>query len=129
MNIRTILLAGFAASLIAAPAVAHHSFAMFDASKVVTLNGTVKSFEWTNPHMWLTVTVPQATGQPIEYPLEMQGIAGAVKLGWKRDTARPGDKISVNIHPLRDGTHGGQLLSVVLGSGQKLGVMGQAPTQ
>jgi hypothetical protein len=129
MNIRTILVAGCAACLIAAPAVAHHSFAMFDASKVVTLNGTVKSFEWTNPHMWLTVTVPQATGQPIEYPLEMQGIAGAVKLGWKRDTARPGDKISVNIHPLRDGTHGGQLLSVVLASGQKLGVMGQAPTQ
>ena len=129
MNIRTILVAGFAACLIAAPAVAHHSFAMFDASKVVTLNGTVKSFEWTNPHMWLTLTVLQASGQPIEYPLEMQGIAGAVKLGWKRDTARPGDRISVNIHPLRDGTHGGQLLSVVLGSGQKLGVMGQAPTQ
>jgi Family of unknown function (DUF6152) len=129
MNIRTILLAGLAASLIAAPTVAHHSFAMFDATKVVTLDGTVKSFEWTNPHMWLTVTVPQANGQAIEYPLEMQGIAGAVKLGWKRDTARPGDKISVNIHPLRDGTHGGQLLSVVLASGAKLGVMGQAPAQ
>ena len=74
---RTILFAGIAASLIAAPAFAHHSFAMFDASKTITLNGTVKSFEWTNPHMWLTVTVPQASGQPIEYPLEMQGIAGA----------------------------------------------------
>ena len=121
---RRILFAGIAMSLVAVPAFAHHSFAMFDATKTVTLNGTVKSFEWTNPHMWLTVTVPQASGQPIEYPLEMQGIAGAVKLGWKRDTARPGDKISVNIHPLRDGTHGGQLLSVVLANGEKLGVMG-----
>lgn len=124
---RTIIFGGIAASLIAAPALAHHSFAMFDASKTVTLSGTVKSFEWTNPHMWLTVSVPQASGQPIEYPLEMQGIAGAVKLGWKRDTAKPGDKISVNIHPLKDGSHGGQLLSVVLADGEKIGVMGGPP--
>jgi hypothetical protein len=127
MNLRTILSAGLAASLLVAPAFAHHSFAMFDATKTVTLKGTVKTFEWTNPHMWLTVMVPQASGQPIEYPLEMQGIAGAVKLGWKRDTARPGGPITVNIHPLRDGTHGGQLLNVVLGNGQKIGVMGGPP--
>jgi hypothetical protein len=127
MNMRTILVAGIAAVLIAVPAFAHHSFAMFDATKTVTLNGTVKSFEWTNPHMWLTVTVPEANGQPVEYPLEMQGIAGAVKLGWKRDTAKAGDKISVNIHPLRDGSHGGQLLNVVLANGQKVGVMGPPP--
>ena len=124
MKVQSLCLAGIAAVLVAPPAFAHHSFAMFDAEKTITLNGTVKEFEWTNPHMWLTVTVPQASGQPIEYPLEMQGIAGAVKLGWKRDTARPGDKITVNIHPLKDGTHGGQLLSVVLANGDKVGVMG-----
>jgi hypothetical protein len=127
MKMRTILVAGVAALLTTVPAVAHHSFAMFDATKTVTLSGTVKSFEWTNPHMWLTVLVPQANGQPIEYPLEMQGIAGAVKLGWKRDTAKAGDKISVNIHPLRDGSHGGQLLNVVLANGEKVGVMGPPP--
>jgi Family of unknown function (DUF6152) len=127
MNMRIILVAGAAAVLIAVPAFAHHSFAMFDATKTVTLNGTVKSFEWTNPHMWLTVEVPEANGQSVEYPLEMQGIAGAVKLGWKRDTAKAGDKISVNIHPLRDGSHGGQLLNVVLANGQKVGVMGPPP--
>jgi hypothetical protein len=120
MSTRTILLAGIAASLIAAPAVAHQSFAMFDATKTVTMNGTVKSFEWTNPHMWLTVTVDGT-----DYPLEMQGIAGAVRFGWKRDSVKSGDKITVDIHPLRDGTHGGQLVGVVLASGQKLGVMGQ----
>ena len=127
MNLRAIGLAAVAALALAVPASAHHSFAMFDATKTVTLKVTVKTFEWTNPHMWLTVMVPQASGQPIEYPLEMQGIAGAVKLGWKRDTARPGDPITVNIHPLRDGTHGGQLLNVVLGNGQKIGVMGGPP--
>ena len=126
MNMRSMFVAGITASLFAMPALAHHSFAMFDATKTVTLNGTVKSFEWTNPHMWLTVTVMQ-DGQVIEYPLEMQGIAGAVKLGWKRDTAKAGDKISVNIHPLRDGSHGGQLLNVVLANGQKVGVMGPPP--
>jgi hypothetical protein len=120
MSPRTILFAGIAASIIAVPAFAHHSFAMFDATKTVTMNGTVKSFEWTNPHMWLTVTVDGT-----DYPLEMQGIQGAVRFGWKRDTVKSGDKISVDMHPLRDGTHGGQLLSVVLASGQKLGVMGQ----
>jgi hypothetical protein len=103
MSTRTILLAGIAASLIAAPAVAHHSFAMFDATKTVTMNGTVKSFEWTNPHMWLTVTVDGT-----DYPLEMQGNAGAVRFGWKRDSVKSGDKITVDNHPLRDGTHGGQ---------------------
>jgi hypothetical protein len=121
---RTILAAGVATSLIVLPALAHHSFAMFDATKTVTLEGTVKSFEWTNPHMWLTVSVPQANGPAVEYPLEMQGIGGAVKFGWKRDTAKAGDKITVNMHPLRDGTHGGQLLSVVLANGQKMAVMG-----
>ena len=120
MSTRTLLLAGIAGSLIAAPAFAHHSFAMFDATKTVTMNGTVKSFEWTNPHMWLTVTVDGT-----DYPLEMQGIAGAVRFGWKRDSVKGGDKITVDIHPLRDGTHGGQLIGVVLASGQKLGVMGQ----
>ena len=64
MKVRTLGLAGVTASLLAAPAFAHHSFAMFDATKDLTLQGTVKGFEWTNPHMWLYVIVPQASGAP-----------------------------------------------------------------
>ncbi len=119
-----LVAAAIAVSLPAVPALAHHSFAMFDAQKTVTLDGTVSKFEWTNPHMWLYVKVPQASGDAIEYPLEMQGTAGAVRFGWKRDTVKTGDKVTVQIHPLRDGTHGGQLLNVVLADGKKMNVMG-----
>src|ERR1700692_936975 len=114
MNTRTILVAGIAVSLAAVPAFAHHSFAMFDATKSVTLNGTVKSLEWTNPHMWLNVVVPQQNGAAVVYKCEMRGIAGAVKFGWTRDIVKPGDKVSFAIHPLRDGHPGGQLLNVIL---------------
>jgi hypothetical protein len=126
MKVRTLGLAGVAAALLAGPALAHHSFAMFDATKNVTLQGTVKNFEWTNPHMWLYVMVEQASGAPVEYPLEMMAVQGAVKLGWKPDSVKPGDKVTFEFHPLRDGHPGGQLIGVVLPDGKKLAVMGNA---
>ena len=126
MNIRVLRTVGVAASLLAGPAFAHHSFAMFDATKNQTLQGTVKNFEWTNPHMWLYVMVPQASGAPLEYPLEMMAVQGAVKLGWKPDSVKAGDKISFEFHPLRDGHPGGQLISIVLADGKKLAVIANA---
>jgi hypothetical protein len=126
MNVRRYGIAAIAASLLAAPAFAHHSFAMFDATKNLTLQGTVKNFEWTNPHMWLYVVVPQATGASVEYPLEMMAVQGAVKLGWKPDSVKAGDKISFEFHPLRDGHPGGQLISIVLPDGKKLAVIANA---
>ena len=126
MNIRVLGTIGVAASLFVAPAFAHHSFAMFDATKDLTLQGTVKNFEWTNPHMWLYVIVPQASGAPVEYPLEMMAVQGAVKLGWKPDSVKAGDKISFEFHPLRDGHPGGQLISIVLADGKKLAVIANA---
>jgi hypothetical protein len=121
--------AGVAAAfalLLATPVAAHHSFAMFDAQKDLTLQGTVKNFEWTNPHMWLYVMVPQASGAPVEYPLEMMAVQGAVRLGWKPDSVKPGDKVTFEFHPLRDGHPGGQLISVTLADGKKLAVIANA---
>src|SRR5438105_9599537 len=126
MTIRAVAIATVAGSLFAAPAFAHHSFAMFDATKNLTLDGTVKNFEWTNPHMWLYVMVPQANGAPVEYPLEMMAVQGAVRLGWKPDSVKAGDKVTFEFHPLRDGHPGGQLISVVLASGKKRAVIGNA---
>ena len=123
MKIRAFTPAAAALSLFAAPALAHHSFAMFDATKNLTLEGTVKNFEWTNPHMWLYVMVPQANGAPVEYPLEMMAVQGAVRLGWKPDSVKAGDKVSFEYHPLRDGHPGGQLISVTLAGGKKLSVI------
>lgn len=123
MPVRSFAVAGVVASLHAVPVYAHHSFAMFDSTKNVTLEGTVKGFEWTNPHMWLYVMVPQANGQAVEYPLEMMAVQGAVKLGWKPDSVKTGDKVTFEFHPLRDGHPGGQLISVVLPDGKKLMVI------
>src|SRR5258706_15627750 len=128
MNVKTFSLAMLTAAAFAVPALAHHSFAMFDAEKTVTLNGTVKEFEWTNPHMWLYVMVQDAGGKALEYPLEMQGPGQNMKNGWKQDSLKPGDKVTVEMHPLKTGARGGQLLTVVLPSGQKLNVGGKAPS-
>jgi len=84
---------------------------MFDADKTITLSGTVKEIEWANPHVWLYIMVPDASGKPQEYALEMQGPGQSVRLGWKPDSVKPGDKVTVDLHPLRTGSRGGQLLS------------------
>jgi len=120
MNIKSLALAGIALA-IASPALAHHSFAMFDAEKNITLTGTVKEFEWTNPHVWIHVVVPDDKGVAREWGFEMQAIQQDMAGGWRPDSVKPGDKVSIEFHPLKDGTRGGQLVSAVLSNGTKLG--------
>ena len=121
---------GFAAVALAAstaPAFAHHSFAMFDPAKTVSLTGTVKELEWQNPHVWLQIMVmDQASGKPIRYSLEMGSVARSTYDGWKKDSVRPGDAITVTLHPLKDGSRGGMYLSAELPTGQKFGRTGPA---
>lgn len=123
MKVETFLLTA-CACVIALPAAAHHSFAMFDRDKTINLTGIVKQLEWTNPHTWLYIMVADNGGTAIEYPLEMQGTGQAQKNGWRPDTVKPGDRVTVAIHPLKSGSHGGQLLAVVLPDGRKLSVGG-----
>ena len=111
----------------AAPAVAHHSFAMFDPDKTVTLKGTVKEFEWTNPHVWMRINVVDpATGKTMQYAMEMGSVIRSTKDGWKADTIKPGDVISVTMAPLKDGSRGGMYLSAEFADGRKLGRTGPA---
>ena len=121
MNRTTLGLAAVALSLITAPALSHHSFSMFDRSKTVTLNGTVESLDWVNPHAWLLVAVPAADNQADIWQLEMGGTGGLQRRGWRPDTVKQGDKVTVRMHPLRDGSYGGQFVSVVLPDGRTLG--------
>jgi hypothetical protein len=107
---------------------AHHSFAMFDREKTLTLTGTVKEFQWTNPHAWIYMMVSDDSGTAIEYGLEMQGTGQATKNGWKPDSIKVGDKVTVTMHPLKSGSHGGQLLAVVLPDGRRLAVTGAPPS-
>ena len=120
MTLKTLILAG-AALAVASPALAHHSFAMFDRNKDMTLTGTVREFEWTNPHVWIHVLVPDDNGQAREWSFEMQSIQQNSTLGWRGDSVKPGDKVTVEFHPLKDGSRGGQLVAAVLADGKRLG--------
>jgi hypothetical protein len=115
MNLKTLALGAMFVSL-AAPAFAHHSFAMFDATKSVKLEGTVKEFQWTNPHAWILMTVGSD-----QWAIEMGGPGGLARQGWVPKTLTPGMKISAVIHPLKDGTHGGQFMAVTLPDGKLMG--------
>jgi len=103
------------------PASAHHSFAMFDATKEVTMSGTVKEFEWTNPHSWLRVMVnDQKTGKPVLWALELSSPARLTTMGMHADTVKAGDVVSVTVHPMKDGTRGGQFMAAALPGGKNI---------
>jgi len=121
MNFKALGLAGIAFTLSAMPALAHHSFAMFDAEKKMTLDGTVKEFQLTNPHSWILLTVSDAQGKAEQWAIEMGGPSGLARQGWVPKTLTPGMKVQAVIHPLRDGTPGGQFMAVTLPDGTQLG--------
>jgi hypothetical protein len=85
---------------------------MFDDDKSVTLAGTVKSFQWTNPHCWIQLVVPGEAGS-VEWSVEMGSPSLLFRAGWKPGTLKTGQKITVVIHPMRDGTPGGLFVSAV----------------
>jgi hypothetical protein len=119
MNFRVFFLATIAAVAIGAPAFAHHSFAMFDAEKTLTMKGTVKEFEWTNPHSWLRVTVmDEKSGKPLLWALEMSSPARLTTMGMHADSVKVGDAVSVTFHPMKDGTRGGQFIQATLPGGK-----------
>ena len=122
-------LALIAAGLVVAvaPALAHHSFAMFDPEKLITQTGLVKEFEWTNPHVWIHIMVQDQSGKAVEYSFEMQAVAQATSGGWRPDSVRPGDKVTIEYHPLKDGSRGGELVAATLPDGKRLGSSANRP--
>jgi Family of unknown function (DUF6152) len=111
-----------AAAIASWPALAHHSFAVYDRTKTLTLKGNVKTFQWTNPHVviWLTVK-PEGGGEPEEWGIETTSPGVLTRSGWTRNSIKSGDHVAVEFNPLRDGSHGGGLNSVtLLDTGQKL---------
>jgi len=101
-------------------ALAHHSGAMFDMSRTVTIAGTVTEFNWTNPHSSFKVEVSGADGKSEIWAIEMNSPQNLIPTGWKRTTIKSGDKVSVVIHPLRDGQPGGSYMSITLADGRVL---------
>ncbi len=100
---------------------------MFDAEKKVELEGIVKEFQWTNPHAWIMLNVAGDQGTAGQWAIEMNGPSGLVRQGWKPKTLTPGMPIKLVIHPLKDGTHGGQFMQVTLPDGTVIGNANRAP--
>lgn len=117
-----MLISGLAAAGASWPVWAHHSFAVYDRTKVLTLKGEVKTFQWTNPHcvVWFVVK-PEGGGEAQEWGVETTSPGVLTRSGWTRNSLKPGDHVAVEFNPLRDGSHGGGLNSVtLLDTGQKL---------
>ena len=119
MALKPFVLASVIAAAQSTSAQAHHSFARFDAEREVTVQGTVKAFQWTNPHAWIMLVV-ERRGRSEQWAIELPGASGLVHQGWKPKTITPGMLLTTTIHPLRDGTNGGQFLEVKLPDGTVL---------
>jgi hypothetical protein len=120
-----VFLAGCGALAGIPAASAHHSFAMFDRTKEVQLDGTVKDWQFTNPHSWLQLLVLE-NGNPVEYGIEGSSVNTLLRIGWGPKSFKTGDKVSVVINPLRDGRKGGAFVKATLPDGRIL-TSGQTP--
>jgi len=118
------LVLGFAAAVLVSlstPATAHHSFAMFDNTKSITLTGTVKEFEWVNPHAWIHVMIKNDAGVAEEWAFEMGSVGNLAAVGWKKESLKPGDVITIAARPMKDGSHGGSGQTVKNAAGECIG--------
>lgn len=104
----------------ASPVLAHHSFTMFDMTKRVTLNGTVTSFEWTNPHSYIEIDAPDEKGAVKHFSIELGSPSILMQSGWKFNSIKAGDKLMVVINPLKNGQNGGFLSQATLPDGRVL---------
>ena len=118
-------IAALAVAALASPALAHHSGSMFDPTKTVTLEGTVKEFQYTNPHSWLQIVVVGADGKPVEWGFESEGPSTLLRAGIKAKSFLPGEKVTVSCHPMKDGRTAGSLLSVTKADGTVLSPRGR----
>jgi hypothetical protein len=114
--------------LAAAPARAHHSFAPFDLTAERTITGTLKQFDWTNPHTWIWLDVPNDKGE-----LETWGVEGMspnylARRGWSKTTLKMGEKVTIVVRPMKDGSKAGMFVRATLADGKPLVQSGQ-PTE
>ena len=110
--------------LTTSPALAHHSNAAFDGDKVVVLKGTVTQWKWVNPHVWIHLSVNDDKGGNEEWAIEGRTPGQLLRAGWSRSSLKPGDVITIDFSPAKDGTRTGLLTRVRLADGT---VLGQAP--
>ena len=117
---------GLSAALVlgVTPVLAHHSRTMFDLQKEVVLEGTITEFQWTNPHIWIQVSVPTAKGGVEDWSVEGDSPNLVSRQGWKRNSFKAGDKVLLKVHPMRSGEPGGAFMSATFPDGRTLGTPG-----
>jgi len=123
---RSALLLVFATAVIGeGAAFAHHSPVVFDQARTISITGTVTEFKWGNPHSWIHLDVKDDKGEVGTWGVEMNPANNLAREGWRASTLKPGDTVTIVVHPLRNNEKGGQFLSVKLPDGTTLG--GQGP--
>ena len=121
MRTKTARLMVFAAvSCFGLPALAHHSMAMFDRTRKVEVTGVVSDVQWTNPHVWISVDVPDENGDNETYSIEFTSKVHLTRRGWTQTTVNPGDEVTFTMSPYRDGRPGGRFWTVTLPTGETL---------
>lgn len=115
------ILAGGLAALVSTVALAHHSFAMFDQSRQLSLKGTVTQFQWTNPHAFIHLDVANDSGGTDSWQVELNSPNNLRRQGWRSSSVKPGDHVTLILNPLKDGSKGGLFIAVTLPDGSVLG--------
>lgn len=119
-NMTKLVLATLCSALGTLPAYAHHSYAAFDQKICGAVEGVVKKWEFSYPHVWLWVTTKDSDGSDKLFGFEGSDPASLALYGWTPELLFKGDKVTVNYNPLRDGRNGGSVLSVVLPNGKRV---------
>lgn len=116
-----LVMAALAVAAVAVPLSAHHSFAMFDQTKSVSLKGKVVEFQWTNPHAFIELEVPDGKGGADRWSIELNSPNNLTRQGWRRSSVKPGDQVTITLNPLRNGKKGGLFNTILLPDGKMLG--------
>ena len=103
------------------PVAAHHSMAMFDNQKKVTVSGTVRQFQWTNPHAYIQLVAKDSSGRDVEWSMEMGAPMYLYARGWRPSTLKAGQRVTITINPLRNGRPGGVVRDVTGADGKAIG--------
>lgn len=110
----------FSTVLATSAAWAHHSFTMFDDESEITIEGTVTSYAWSNPHIWIDVSVEDENGQLVNWGLESRSVGILSRLGWGHESIKAGDRVTALINPMQDGTPGGSVITITFEDGRVL---------
>lgn len=100
---------------------AHHSAAMFDKDRLVEVEATVREFQWTNPHVWIEITIENADGEPEDWSIEGLGPNSLFRNGWRPNSFETGDVITIRFNPMRDGSQAGGFVGAKFDDGSTLG--------